>query len=214
MKLEKADSKTETTIGNHFGCVPKDGEFWFAGQGTVDVGIVTNARFRPTGRFSGGVPIGAGGYDSNAIVDTTPPSILDYNWKPKDASAGSDVTIYADIADDAGVDKAVVFYYGPGEDYRQARSVYMSHYNPEWYTATIPGSNVTMPNVSFWIVAMDPAGNSAKTSTTVIDVQKEAPAVEVRPSVTSLPTSVLQAIKPRPAEPVQELEVTSMNNGK
>ncbi len=208
---------TVTTQGNHFGCVPKDGEFWFAGQGSAHVGIVPNSQFiavRPTGRFSGGIPVGAGGYDSNAIVDTTPPSILDYNWKPKDASAGSDITIYADIADDVGVDKAVVFYYGPGEDYRDARSVYMSNYNPEWYTAIIPGSNVTMPNVSFWIVAMDATGNSAKTNTTVIDVQKEAPAVQIRSSVTSLPTSVLQAIKPRPAEPVQELEVISMNSGK
>jgi streptogramin lyase len=38
---------------NHFGCVPKDGEFWFASAGSAKVGILPNSK------FSGGRPVRA-----------------------------------------------------------------------------------------------------------------------------------------------------------
>ncbi len=43
---------TETTR-NHFGCVPFDGQFWFAGRGSVQVGIL------PHSKFIGGRPVRA-----------------------------------------------------------------------------------------------------------------------------------------------------------
>ncbi|MGH9922186.1 MAG: hypothetical protein ACRD38_05500, partial [Nitrososphaerales archaeon] len=44
---------TDFAVSNHFGCVPFDGEFWWAGQGSANVGILPNSK------FSGGRPVRA-----------------------------------------------------------------------------------------------------------------------------------------------------------
>ncbi len=161
---------------------------------------------KPTSRSA----TGSGGYDANAIVDTTPPSILNDNWKPEVPSAGKNLTIYANIVDDVGVKTAAVLYYGPDENYKQAHLISMKNFNPEWFTADIPGSDVNTPDINFWIVAVDDAGNSAKTNTTVINVQKGAPPPQIGPSTTNLPATVLQQIKPKHETPTQQIEVVAM----
>lgn len=52
---EKSFETTTDTESNHFGCVPFDGEFWFAGRGSAKVGILPNSK------FSGGRPVRATG---------------------------------------------------------------------------------------------------------------------------------------------------------
>jgi DNA-binding beta-propeller fold protein YncE len=42
---EKTVQSTGDVRSNHFGCVPLDGEFWFAGQGSAKVGILPNSKF-------------------------------------------------------------------------------------------------------------------------------------------------------------------------
>ncbi|GEM_PF-4024576 len=52
---EKSFETTTDTESNHFGCIPFDGEFWFAGRGSAKVGILPNSK------FSGGRPVRATG---------------------------------------------------------------------------------------------------------------------------------------------------------
>ncbi len=207
---------TEFNESNHFGCIAKEdpttheAEFWFAGTGTSHVGIMPTSKFSVGGRASPTGHSGSGGYDAS-IVDETAPTIVGYNWKPDVASAGNKETVYAQILDDVGVDKAVLFYYGPEEDSRKAHSLHMSPINTEWYSVDIPGSSVQVPKISFWISAMDSSGNPARTDTTVINVHQGAPPPQVGPSVTNLPASVLAMIKPKVNTPFESLQVSSIS---
>ncbi len=158
--------------------------------------------------------IGSGGYDANAIVDESAPTIQTIDWNPTVASAGGTVTINAQILDDVGVDKAVVFYYGPDEDARKAHAVSMKPLNNEWFTADVKGSPVSPPGFHFWVVTTDGSGNADKSDIKEVKVQQGAPIPPPPLATTTLPANVLAAIKPIPVTPTQKLEVTSMKGGK
>jgi hypothetical protein len=155
-----------------------------------------------------------GGGPEYVIVDSRSPSIVSYYWKPDSVYSGNGVTINANILDDVSVRSAHMFYYGPGEESRNAHMVSMNKLNGQWFAASIPGTEVKSPNMSFWIVALDAAGNSAKTSETTINVKQGQSAPQTKPSQKNLPAHVLEAIKPKSIEPVEKLEVISINGGK
>ncbi|MFY3741271.1 MAG: hypothetical protein HMLIMOIP_001725 [Candidatus Nitrosomirales archaeon] len=104
---EKTVNNTVTT-NNRFGCVPLDGEFWFAAQGSAKVGILPNSKFiggRPVRATSTGGG-GAGLYRSRDFAfgnpddpryDAAPPVI-----KEVLIQQGS-VKILAEITDTVGV---------------------------------------------------------------------------------------------------------------
>ncbi len=168
------------------------------------------------GTIGGGGGVGTTGRGSGGpdfvVVDETAPSILNDYWKPDLPSAGRNLTIYANIVDDVGVKSAAVLYYGPNENYKQAHLVSMKNVNNEWFATDIPGSDVNTPDINFWIVAEDDAGNSVKSTVTAVKVGQAQPVPEEKTK--TIPVSVLQAIKPVSVTPSQKLEVTSMKGGK
>ncbi|MGH9922761.1 MAG: LamG domain-containing protein, partial [Nitrososphaerales archaeon] len=155
-----------------------------------------------------------GGGPAYVIVDTNSPNIASYYWKPDVAYSGEGVTINANVIDDVSVRSAYIFYYGSGEDASKAHMASMSRLNGQWFAANIPGSEVKSPNISFWIVAMDAAGNSAKSSAVTVEVKQGQSPLPAKPSQKNLPAHVLEAIKPKSIEPVGKLEVVSVNGGK
>jgi hypothetical protein len=87
--------------------------------------------------------------------------------------------------------------------------------NGNWFSGSIPGSDVRSPALSFWITAVDSGDNSARSNTKTVDVREGQPASQARSSVSSLPAHVVQAIKlkAKPSYPVEKLEVKSRNSG-
>ncbi len=62
------------------------------------------------------------------------------------------------------VQKATVFYDADGDDdATKAHAVEMSHYNSEWFAATILGQDVNESGLKYWIVEEDQSGNRAAT---------------------------------------------------
>jgi hypothetical protein len=202
---ESKDFIITQTDSNHFGCLAREGEFWFAGRGSADVGIATDSR------FSGGRPVSPNGNRGvRRDDDKIGPSIADYYWSPGIPTAGESLTIAAYITDDVMVEHATVFYYGEGEDPRNAHAITMSQLNVNWFSVGIPGSEVKEPGISFWINALDPSGNSYSTDVKSMDVQK-GNTVQSRVSNTNLPSHVREAIKPK-VTTFTKLEVVSLKS--
>jgi hypothetical protein len=201
---EKTFEVTGEFDSNHFGCIPFDGQFWFASRGSAKVGILPNSR------FSVGGPKTPNSGGRREHEDSIGPTIYSYYWDPESPADGNTITINANILDDVSVEKAFVFYYSAEEDERKARSVAMSKFNAEWFTGSIEGTDVKQPVISFWIVASDSGGNSAKSEISTVNV-RQGQVSQSRSSVTNLPAHVLEAIGKK-IQPVEKLEVTSMKD--
>jgi hypothetical protein len=203
---EKSFDTTSDTNSNHFGCVPFNGQFWFAGQGSVKVGIIPNSKF-----VVGGIKSANGATGTRKVEDTTPPTIESYYWNPEDPASGNSVTINANILDNAFVQNAMVFYYGPEEDERKAHSVEMEKQNGNWFAGVIPASGVQNPTLTLWVTAIDGGGNSAKSDIKTVNVKQGQPTPQPKSGVSSLPAHVLEAIKlkAKPVYPVEKLEISS-----
>jgi polyhydroxyalkanoate synthesis regulator phasin len=128
---------------------------------------------KPTG--GGGVGSGgsgAGGGPAMAM-DFKGPTITAYFWDPEFPRIGSNLTINTVIMDNSPVE-ATLYYYGPGETFRDSHAIPMRKLHTNWYTADIPGEAVKVPGVFFLIVAEDTAGNSARLDTKLVRIQELA----------------------------------------
>jgi hypothetical protein len=154
--------KDTITNTNFFGCVPIDGEFWFAGEGSAFVGILPNSKFsvgvgvgraRPTGAGGGG---GHGGRyqpfsdPESPNYDDEAPLIGEVFTVP-----GS-FTVYAQISDRVGVKDANIML-----DKKTSIPMEFHLGSVNWWFGTIP-SDIASGTVFFKIVARDFNDNVAE----------------------------------------------------
>jgi hypothetical protein len=142
--------------GNHFGCVPFDGEFWFAGEGSARVGTVPNSRFQ------GGRPVqptttGGGGRPFNdpkrPNYDDDPPTFGEVMTMP-----GS-MMVLAEIHDAVGVQSANLTL-----DKKTKIEMTPWEGNALWWKGVIPSEMLTSDTIFFKIVAADYNDNRAEYS--------------------------------------------------
>ncbi len=150
----------------------------------------------------------SGGGDSTAyeIVDTVEPTIIDYNWTPTTPSAGGSITVNAKISDNVGIKASYVFYQLPGED--DMRSVTMKE-STGLFTADIPARDVSMPGLSFWVIAQDFAENAAMTDEVAVEIGAAVSTSEAKTSRGGTPDTG----KAKPTAPAERLEVTALRDG-
>lgn len=95
-------------------------------------------------------------------VDIVGP-LVEHNELADGLPVGQDVEIRATIRDPAGVQDAVLFYRGIGD--QAAQFALMQPQGGDIYSATIPGDRVDAPGVEYWIVARDGVEGEPNTST-------------------------------------------------
>jgi hypothetical protein len=145
--------------------------------------------------------------------DQSPPSILAYYYKPDLPTAGSEVTFYAQIVDDVSVQKAVLNYVvGVDNDEKDFISIDMSSYNTQWFTATIPGSDVTDSDLKYWIVATDQYDNSATGNIEKIFIKPSTTQSSL--SVTSFSNKNLEVLSSNKEGYTASISITNLNEKK
>ncbi|MFQ5970508.1 MAG: hypothetical protein ACE5J2_08460 [Nitrososphaerales archaeon] len=144
---------TEFSDSNHFGCVPVDGEFWFAGRGSAVVGILPNSKFsvgpgvgRPTSKQGGG--------HKGRTSPFADPNRPNYDGQApiigEVFTAVGSLKVYAEISDTVGVKDANIIL-------GKKMIIPMEHHagSQNWWVGTIPSSEVPAYTVFFKIVASD-----------------------------------------------------------
>ncbi len=148
-----------------------------------------------TSRFSvGGIkkPSGGnGGYDS-VVVDHKGPSIESYYYKPDVVRDGDTIKVRAQIIDDVGVTKAVIFYYNSEQNEHDGVSASMVKINAQWFESDIPAAT---PGMKYWIHAQDASGNSARIEVQTIPVGESNSSTSSRkPLFTVIPKDTTQKV--------------------
>jgi len=161
---------------------------------------------------------GSGGSDRERpryeIVDTKPPEIVSYSYQPRVPLSGREGTVTAKIIDDVEVSKVYLLYF-VNEKELEFHQVEMQKHNSEYYMGTIPASDIRTVGLMYWIFAEDYGHNNVQSPLQKLYVEQAPYAPEAKATKTNLPAHVLEAInsKPKPTQPVEKLEVISMNNG-
>jgi hypothetical protein len=154
-----------------------------------------------------------GGSPEYQIIDRVPPEIVSQYFEPTTPFSGQELRVLAKINDDVAITKAYVLYFvnTPEPEFHQ---VSMVKHNAEYYMGTIPASDVRIVGMTYWIFAEDFGGNTAQSSVQNVEIKQSTQVVlPPKPSQKNLPSHVLEAIKPKIAEPVEKIEVLSKNSG-
>jgi hypothetical protein len=154
------------TFTNHFGCVPFNGEFWFAGEGSAEIGIL------PHSKFSVGVGVGrarptsggGGGGHAGRHQPFSDPSSPNYDGEApligEVFTVPGSLTVYTQISDKVGVKDANIIL-----DKKTSIPMEFHMGSVNWWFGTIPSSKLPASGTLFFkIVARDFNDNVAEYS--------------------------------------------------
>ncbi len=154
-----------------------------------------------------------GGGPAYEIIDLIPPVVETPYYQPAVPFAGQELSVIAKVIDDVSISKAYVLYFINSAEPEFHQVEMEKQGNPGYFIGTIPASHVRTVGLTYWIFAEDFGKNNAQSSVQKVEVKEAISAPPPKPSQKNLPTHVLEAIKPKYVEPVEKLEVTSMNSG-
>ena len=154
-----------------------------------------------------------GGGPAYEIIDLVPPVVETPYYQPAVPFAGQELSVIAKVIDDVSISKAYVLYFINSAEPEFHQVEMEKQGNPGYFLGKIPASHVRTVGLTYWIFAEDFGKNNAQSSVQKVGVKEAIQAPAPKPSQKNLPTHVLEAIEPKSVEPVEKLEVTSMNSG-